>query len=123
MIRWPGLLIVLGVLVGNAALAQDEEQSARGLIARRQFTEARAIYQRLSSEDPQNLDYQIWIARLSAWLHEYAPALEIYDSVLQRERRNSEAMVGKAYVYMWQQRFVEAGEVLEIGRASCRERV
>ena len=112
MIRWPGILIVLGVLVGNAALAQDEEQSARDLITRRQFTEARAIYQRLSSDDPQNLDYQIWIARLSAWLHEYAPALEIYDSVLQREPRNSEAMVGKAYVYMWQQRFVEAGEVL-----------
>jgi len=112
VIRWPGILIVLGVLSGSAALGQDEEQSARGLITRRQFAEARAIYQRLSSDDPQNLDYQIWIARLSAWLHEYAPALETYDRVLQREPRNTEAMVGKAYVYMWQQRFAEAGEVL-----------
>jgi len=80
--------IVFGLLVGVAMLAQDEERSARDLIAHQEFTAARSLYERLLKRDPQNLEYQIWIARLSAWLKEYATSIETYDRVLEREPRS-----------------------------------
>ncbi len=112
MIRRLGTPIVFGLLVGVAMLAQDEERSARDLIAHQEFTAARSLYERLLKRDPQNLEYQIWIARLSAWLKEYATSIETYDRVLEREPRNTEALVGKAYTEMWQHHYAEAGELL-----------
>jgi tetratricopeptide (TPR) repeat protein len=112
VIRRFGMLIVFGTLIFTAMLAQDEELSARSLIAHQEFAAARSLYERLLKRDPQNLEYQICIARLSAWLKEYATSIETYDRVLEREPRNAEAMVGKAYAEMWQHHYAEAGELL-----------
>jgi YaiO family outer membrane protein len=98
--------------MGGALMAQDEEVSARSLIAHREFAAARTLYEGLLKRDPQNLEYQIWVARLSGWLKEYGVSIETYDRVLEREPRNVEAMVGKAYVEMWQHRYGEAGVLL-----------
>ena len=40
-----------------------------------------------------------------------SPATEIFDRVLKREPRNAEAMVGKAYVEMWQRHYPAAEEL------------
>jgi YaiO family outer membrane protein len=114
-------LMVSSVLLSLPAAAQDEEQSARSLIANQHFAEARALYVRLLERDAQNLDYQIWIARLSAWMKDYAASIETYDRVLEREPRNAEALVGKAYVRLWQHRFSEAGELLAQAKKSAPE--
>ena len=112
MIRRFGTLVVCGALMGAAMLAQDEELSAQSLIAHQEFAAARTLYERLLKRDPQNLEYQMWIARLSGWLKEYATSIQTYDRVLEQEPRNVEAMVGKAYVEMWQHHYTEAGELL-----------
>ena len=70
------------------------------------------MYRRLLERDPQNIEYQISIARLSGWLKEYSAAIETYDLVLTREPHNTEALVGKAYVQMWQHHFSDAEGLL-----------
>jgi len=112
VIRRFGTLVICSALIGAAMLAQDEEVSAKSLIAHQEFAAARSLYEQLLKRDPQNLEYEIWIARLSGWLKEYTKSVETYDHVLGREPRNVEAMVGKAYVEMWQHHYAEAGELL-----------
>ena len=112
MIRQLAIVALCAGFAGAPMLAQDEEQSARNLVAHQQFAEARAVYERLLKLDPQNIEYQISIARLSAWMKEYAASIETYDLVLKREPQNTEALVGKAYVEMWQHNYSEAGELL-----------
>ena len=81
MIRRFGTLVICGALIGAAMLAQDEEVSASSLIAHQEFAAARSLYEQLLKRDPQNLEYQIWIARLSGWLKEYTKSVETYDLV------------------------------------------
>ena len=114
MIRWRISVLVWAVLAPAGLFGQDEDQTARNLIAHQRFAEARALYTQLSEKDPQNLDYEMWIARLSAWMKEYGKAMEGYDRVLKHDSRNSEALVGKAYVWMWQQRYSEARDTLTL---------
>jgi YaiO family outer membrane protein len=106
------MLALCIALASAPMLAQDEEQSARNLVEHQKFAEARAVYERLLKLDPQNIDYQIRIARLSGWMKEYATSIEMFDRVLKREPQNTEALVGKAYVEMWQHHYSEAGNLL-----------
>lgn len=101
--------------------AQDPEQGAQRLIAQSRFSEARALYQQLSADDRNNIEYRMWIARLSAWLEEYAAALAKYDEVLESEPGNTEALIGKAYVFMWQRRYSEAESILAEARKTDKE--
>lgn len=105
-------LLVWAICFAWSAAAQDEEQAARILVSGQHFSDARALYRRLLERDPQNVEYHIWIARLSAWLKEYSTATETYDQVLAREPHNTEALVGKAYVQMWQHHFSDAADLL-----------
>jgi YaiO family outer membrane protein len=99
-------------LTAQFSSAQDEEQTARKLVSSQRFAEARTLYKQLLDRDPQNIDYQIWIARLSAWMKDYTASIETYDRVLKDEPRNAEGLVGKATVRMWQQRFADSAELL-----------
>lgn len=112
MIHCSKLLLLLIVVLPAILLAHDEEQAARRLTASQQFSEARELYLRLVERDPWNLDYLLWVARLSAWMKEYEKALATYDRALERDPKNAEALVGKAYVWMWQGRFSNAREIL-----------
>jgi YaiO family outer membrane protein len=109
--RFPWLLVFAALLCQPMA-AQDEEQSARKLIGDQRFAEARALYEQLLKRDPENLDYQMEIARISAWMKDYARSLETFDRVLAREPRNVEALTGKAYTQMWQHHYFEAADLL-----------
>jgi len=117
----PACLILCSLLGTLLVFAQDEEQAARRLTTDQHFAEARALYEKLLERDPQNLDYQMWIARLSAWMKDYAKSIETYDGVLAREPRNTEALVGKAYVFLWQHHYAEAGELLAQAEAIAPE--
>ena len=110
------LLAVTVVMLPACLEAQDPEHDAQRLIAQSRFSEARAIYQQLSADNRDNIEYRVWIARLSAWLEEYAAALAGYDDVLASEPGNTEAMVGKAYVFIWQRRYSEAESILAAAR-------
>jgi YaiO family outer membrane protein len=112
MIRRFAWTILAAALLATSALAQDDEQAAHKLVTEQKFAEARASYERLLKLDPDNLDYQNQIGRLSAWMKEYSTATEVFDRVLKRDPRNAEALVGKAYVEMWQHHYAAAEELL-----------
>ena len=112
MIRRTVWIAVGAALLAGAGLAQDEEKAARELIKQQKFAEARELYTQLLKLDPDNLDYQNQVGRLSAWMKDYPRATEVFDSVLKRDVRNVEAITGKAYVGMWQHHYTTAEELL-----------
>jgi len=108
------LLIVILLSYGLPVRAAEvNEAAAQQAISAKRFSEAREIYRQLIRKEPENLAYQNWIARLSAWMKEYETALEAYDVTLSRQPENFEAILGKAYVRMWQRQFEEAEALLQ----------
>ena len=103
---------ILALFFGGLLLAADLEKTAREAVDTKSFREARELYIQLSERDPANVDYLLWIGKLSAWLNDYATATRFYDRALAREPQNTDALVGKAYVLMWQQEFQAAHELL-----------
>jgi YaiO family outer membrane protein len=117
-------LCVLGVLCGDSAqligaeialiarsdvaAADDLERSARDAVAAKRFREAATLYAQLWEREPANRDYLVWIGRLSSWTGNYETALEAYDRALARAPQDVEALVGKASVLLWLQKFPEA---------------
>jgi tetratricopeptide (TPR) repeat protein len=108
------LMMAIILTCGLCVRAADvTEAAAQQAVAAKHFTEAREIYRQLLRKEPENLAYQNWVARLSAWLKEYDVALAAYDLTLARQPENFEAVLGKAYVRMWQRQFHEAEVLLE----------
>ena len=108
-------LMILGLALCLAATAQateDLERQAAEAVAAHQLVEARALYRQLAASDPENVEYQVWIGRLSSWLNDYPSAEATFDSVLARDGANVEALVGKAYVAMWQEQYPQAHALL-----------
>jgi YaiO family outer membrane protein len=87
--------------------------AAKAAIAAERFGEARNLYVRLSENQPDNMDYVIWIGRISGWLKEYDTAMAAFNRALDRNSENSEALIGKAYILMYQQEYGAAEELLE----------
>jgi tetratricopeptide (TPR) repeat protein len=112
VIRRLACLVIWTTLASQFLSAQDEEQAARNLVKNQRFAEARTLYKQLLERDRENIEYQIWIARLTAWMKDYDAAIEIYDRVLGRQPRNAEALVGKASVRMWQHRYADAADIM-----------
>jgi tetratricopeptide (TPR) repeat protein len=113
-------LIVATVLLGLAVGVQgagDLERRAVEAVAAHRLVEARSLYRTLAAQEPATLGHQVWVARLSSWLGDYAGATAAFDRVLDRDPGHVEALVGKAYVAMWQDRFDQADALL--GRAAA----
>lgn len=108
MRRLSALVVVAAIAAGAARSAPDEEQPARDAIAAKRFAEAREIYRGLLIKTPANMDYAVWVGRISGWLEDFAAAHQAYDQALARQPRNVEALLGKATIYMYQRRFNEA---------------
>ena len=104
--------VILALCFAGLLLAADLEKAAQQAVAAERFREARDLYMQLSEQDPANVDYLVWIGRLSDWLKDFATATRFYDRALARAPQNAEALVGKAYVLMWQQEFQVARELL-----------
>ena len=100
-----------------SAAAIEGEKSAESAFASGHYAEARAIYRSLEQHHPDRTDYAIWVGRLSGWLGDYASALSEFQSVLLRNPDNVEALLGKAYVLLWQHRYLEAEGLLRRSEA------
>jgi len=103
---------ILVFFLSGLLLAADLEKAAREAVDSKNFQQARELYRQLSEQDPESVDYLLWIGRLSAWQNDYVTATRFYDRALAREPQNADALVGKAYVLMWQQEFQAAHELL-----------
>jgi tetratricopeptide (TPR) repeat protein len=113
---------IAGVIACTAAVgwaAGDLERRAAEAVAAHRLVEARGLYRELAAADPANSDYRIWVGRLSSWLNDYSTAIETFDDVLVTDPGNAEALVGKAYVAMWQERFGEAHALLTEAEAAA----
>lgn len=108
------VFICIGSGVAAAALLQqDLEKSAGEAIAAKRFQEARELYSTLSATHPERTDYILWVGRLSGWLHDYETAIAAFDEALGRNSRDSDALIGKAYILKYQQRYQAAEELLD----------
>jgi tetratricopeptide (TPR) repeat protein len=104
-----GMLLAMAV---SGAAAADLERRAAEAVAAHQLVEARRLYRTLAERDPTHIGHHVWVGRLSSWLSDYAAAQAAFDHVLARDAGNAEALVGKAYVAMWQEQFAEADALL-----------
>lgn len=108
---------LLGLLALAAACTTgDVETLAARAVEGGRFAEARAQYERLASWHPERIDYQLWIARLAAWQHDFGAARAHYRAVLAREPANVEALVGLADVATWTHDFRTAHRLLHRAR-------
>jgi predicted Zn-dependent protease len=105
------IVVLLGTSVCAAGAADLEHQAADAVVAHH-LVEARDLYRRLAAQHPEQVGHQIWVGRLSSWLNDYGTADAAFDQVLAADRDNVEALVGKAYVAMWQDHLAEADRLL-----------
>ena len=82
----------------------------------KRYEEARDLYIQLSEQNSWTVDYLLWVATLSDWLKDSVTATQFYDRALTLEPLNVEALVGKAYALMRQQKFQTALEPLSLAR-------
>ena len=108
------LAIALTFAPFDANAKDSGESAAQRAISTGRFAEAREIYRQLLVTEPEKVIYLNWVARLSAWLKEYPVALTNYDLALANEPENFEALVGKAYVLMWQGKFNQSEDLLQL---------
>jgi YaiO family outer membrane protein len=119
MLSRSALLLVLLLLGASIVLAQTHDQAAQQAVRDHRFAQAREIYETLFKRKPSDLEYLIWIARLSGWLGDYGQAIDTYDQALARDPGNADALIGKAYVLMWQGRLAAALPILQRARTAA----
>jgi tetratricopeptide (TPR) repeat protein len=107
-VEWRAKDTLVAMLLGLSVCAMgtpDLERRARDAVAAHNLVEARNLYRRLAEQHPETVAHQIWVGRLSSWLNDYATANAAFDRVLADDPDNAEALLGKAYVAMWQDQF------------------
>ena len=108
--------ILILLLVAAAALSAQDLQDAQSLagtaVSEKRFGEALRLYRTLLAGDPMDLDYILWVARLSAWTNDYTAAIDFYDRALALDPQNVDAMLGKANVLLWKRSFLDAFALL-----------
>ena len=104
--KWAVVVVLLAG--GLSAASPAQEQQAQELVRAGRFEQARRAYRVLSEAQPEQVEYMVWVGRLSGWLRDYPAAISAFDAVLERDPRSLEAILGKVYVYLWQRRFGEA---------------
>jgi len=99
----PRLLILLVSAAGLhlAEAPPDLQSRARTAVSEKRFSDALPLYRSLLEAHPADMDYILWIARLSAWTGDRIGAEEYYSQALAIDPNNVDAMVGKANVLLW----------------------
>jgi YaiO family outer membrane protein len=104
-------LSILLVCVAGLSLAQDPadlQSQAQTAVTEKRFIDALTLYQTLLVANPVDVDYILWVAKLSAWTGDHPGAADYYSKALALDPKNVDAMVGKANVLMWQHFYPEA---------------
>lgn len=106
------LLAVLTLARLNAIEAIATEARAKALVQAHQFQRARLIYSQLLAKAPDNVDYLVWIGRLSGYMADYPAAAKTYRAALAQKPDNVEALVGYAYILLWTGDYTSADTLL-----------
>jgi len=112
------LSIVL-VCVAGLSLAQapgDLQSQAQTAVTEKRFSDALTVYQTLLAANPADVDYILWVAKLSAWTGDHPRAADYYSRALALDPNNVDALVGKANVVMWQGAYKDAFVLLTQAR-------
>lgn len=112
-------LLIVSVCVAGLGLAQDVQDlrsQAQSAVSEKRFSDALTIYRTLLGAHPADVDYILWIARLSAWTRDYPVAADFYSRALALDPKNVDAMTGKANVLMWQRSYQKAFVLLTAAR-------
>jgi YaiO family outer membrane protein len=109
-------LLILLVCATALGFAQDLQDQARTAVSEKRFTDALALYRKMLTASPENVDYILWIARLFAWTGDYTGAQDSYSQALALQPKNVDALVGKANVFMWKHSYAEAAALLTEAR-------
>jgi YaiO family outer membrane protein len=107
-------LAVLHVLAAAPAsyIAPDDESLAQQATTAHDYARACVLYRKLATDNPRNAEYQVWIGRLSGYLGQFAAALEAYDAALAIAPDDLDALIGKAYILLWEQKYSNAKLIL-----------
>ncbi len=101
-------------------LEQLRTQAAAEAYAGR-HAHAEKLWREVLSIRPQDLDAQIWLARLAGWQKRYDESVEAYKKILREHPEATEAMLGLAAVYLWESKYNDSLEVLEEAEALAPE--
>ena len=105
-------LLILLLCAAGLTLAQDLQSQARTAVSEKRFGDGIMLYRTLLASSPADVDYILWIARLSAWTKDYVVAEDFYDKALALDPKNVDAMLGKANVLLWKHSYHEAFALL-----------
>jgi YaiO family outer membrane protein len=112
-------LLILLVSVAGLDPAQDLpdlQSQAQAAVSEKRFSDALPLYRSLLEAHPADMDYILWIARLSAWTGDRTGAADYYSRALAIDPKNVDAMVGKANVLLWQHSYRDALVLLTAAR-------
>jgi YaiO family outer membrane protein len=103
----------LFLLVAAAhATAVEVSPAIQELIAGGRFAEARRQCAEVTARDGSDVEHWVCMARMSAWLGDYAAAVGGYDAALSVSPNDTDALTGKALVLIWQRKFDPAQALL-----------
>jgi YaiO family outer membrane protein len=105
-------LLILLVFAVSFSFAQDLQDRARTAVSEKRFTDALALYRTMLAGNPTNVDYILWVARLSSWTGDYTGAQNAYSKALALQPKNVDALVGSANLFMWKHSYTEAAALL-----------
>jgi len=112
-------LLILLLSVAGLNVAQDLpdlRSRAQTAVSEKRFSDALPLYRSLLEAHPADVDYILWIARLSAWTGDSAGAVDYYSQALAIDPNNVDAMVGKANLLLWQHSYRDALVLLTAAR-------
>jgi YaiO family outer membrane protein len=116
-------LLILLVCMASLNPAQNLpnlRSQAQTAVSEKRLADALTIYRALLEANPGDLDYILWIARLSAWTSDYTRAADFYSQALALDPKNVDAMVGQANVLMWRHSYPEALALLTAAHELAR---
>jgi YaiO family outer membrane protein len=108
------LLCAAGLSFGQRS--RELQSQAATAVSEKRFGDALTLYRTLLEGSPADIDYLLWIAKLSAWTFNYTEAADFYSQTLALEPKNVDALVGKANVLLWQHAYRDAFAVLTTAR-------
>ena len=122
---WLPHTIALTLLLALSLPAQTLDQ-AEALWKARRFKEANEVFKQLEAGEPRNPDYKVRWGRMMLEHAQPTDAQDLFEEALAIKKDDAGAVMGLALVASenFDSRAGDlAKKALEIGRASCRERV
>jgi tetratricopeptide (TPR) repeat protein len=92
---------------------QNSTADAHDALKRRDYTRAIALYRRVLTDQPENVEAQLGLARAYLLSRQFNAAVETYQSVLRRDPNNREALIGIGEAYNLLGEYAKAEDPLQ----------